>query len=346
MGYLAGTIIKKNKENPMASERHSWMLILLTIFVLTINSSAAESGGIAVYWGQNNGDGSLTSTCETGNYKIVILAFLHVFGCGRTPQWNFAGHCGDWSPCTKLQPEIQYCQQKGIKVFLSLGGAAGSYSLCSPQDANEVANYLYQNFLIGQDGPLGSVSLDGIDFDIEGGSNLYWDNLAKELDALRQQNEYFHLSAAPQCFFPDYYLDKAIKTGLFDDVFVQFYNNPPCQYSSGNTALLFNSWNQWTSYVLPNNTVFLGLPAAPDAAPSGGYIPPEVLISEVLPYVKQTPNYGGVMLWDRYRDVLSRHSDQIKNHVSNYALRFVRAVSDAIYPDGSAALRHIQKKPY
>ncbi|KAJ1388463.1 Glycoside hydrolase superfamily [Sesbania bispinosa] len=69
--------------------------------------------------GQNNGDGTLTSTCNTGNYEIVLLSFLTTFGCGKTPQWNFAGHCGDWSPCTKLQLEIQHCQHKGVKVFLS-----------------------------------------------------------------------------------------------------------------------------------------------------------------------------------------------------------------------------------
>ncbi|CAJ1976980.1 unnamed protein product [Sphenostylis stenocarpa] len=325
----------------MASERGVLMLILLALFC-TIKSSHASTGGIAIYWGQNNGDGTLTSTCDTGNFEIVLLAFLNDFGCGRTPSWNFAGHCGDWSPCTKLQPEIQHCQNKGIKVFLSLGGAFGSYSLCSPQDAKEVANYLFQNFLSGQFGPLGSVTLNGIDLDIEGGgSNLYWDDLVKELDVLRRENQYFYLSAAPQCFMPDYYLDKAIKTGLLDYLFVQFYNNPPCQYSPGNTALLFNSWNTWTSYVLPNNTVFLGLPAGPDAAPSGGYIPPNVLINEVLPYVKQASNYGGVMLWDRFRDVQNRYSDQIKAYVPKDALRFVTAVSDAIYEGVSEALRHI-----
>nr|BAA25015.1 class III acidic endochitinase [Glycine max] len=333
----------------MASERQALMLILLTTFFFTIKpSQASTTGGITIYWGQNIDDGTLTSTCDTGNFEIVNLAFLNAFGCGITPSWNFAGHCGDWNPCSILEPQIQYCQQKGVKVFLSLGGAKGTYSLCSPEDAKEVANYLYQNFLSGKPGPLGSVTLEGIDFDIELGSNLYWGDLAKELDALRHQNDhYFYLSAAPQCFMPDYHLDNAIKTGLFDHVNVQFYNNPPCQYSPGNTQLLFNSWDDWTSNVLPNNSVFFGLPASPDAAPSGGYIPPQVLISEVLPYVKQASNYGGVMLWDRYHDVLNYHSDQIKDYVPKYAMRFVTAVSDAIYESVSARTHRIlQKKPY
>ncbi|KAJ1385399.1 Glycoside hydrolase family 18, catalytic domain [Sesbania bispinosa] len=330
----------------MAPKRQALILIVLSL--LTINTSEATTGGIAIYWGQNNGDGTLTSTCDTGNYEIVLLSFLTTFGCGRTPQWNFAGHCGDWSPCTKLQPEIEHCQQKGIKVFLSLGGASGSYSLCSTEDAKEVANYLFSNFLTGQSGPLGSVTLDGIDFDIEGGSNLYWDDLAKELDALRQTNNYFYLSAAPQCPIPDYYLDKAIKTGIFDYVFVQFYNNPPCQYSDGNTGPLFQSWDAWTSLVLTNNTVFMGLPASTDAALSGGYIPPQVLISEVLPYIKQTPNYGGIMLWSRFQDVTNHYSDQIKDYVPQYVLRFVKTVSNAISDCVSAALHRFlpSPKPY
>jgi chitinase len=104
---------------------------------------------------------------------------------------------------------------------------------------------------------------------------------------------------------PDKYLDKAIKTGLFDYVLVKFYNNHPCQYDKKNSdaTLLLKSWNAWTSLVLPNNTVFMGLPASPDAAPSGGYIPPNDLISKVLPIIKPTSNYGGVMLWDRVHDV-------------------------------------------
>ncbi|KAG5004931.1 hypothetical protein JHK86_029070 [Glycine max] len=62
----------------------------------------ASTGGIAIYWGQNNSDDTLSSTCHTANYEIVNLAFLSVFSCARTPSWNFAGHRGDRSPCTKL----------------------------------------------------------------------------------------------------------------------------------------------------------------------------------------------------------------------------------------------------
>ncbi|MED6144920.1 hypothetical protein PIB30_020042 [Stylosanthes scabra] len=293
----------------------SMMFALLFFFLLTLSSAHAK-GEIAVYWGQSIDEGTLTATCDTGNYQIVILAFLITFGCGQTPAWNFDGHCGSESSCHKLQPEIQHCQLKGVKVFLSLGGHLGRYFLCSPDDADKVADYLYTNFLSGQGGPLGSVKLDGIDFDIEIGSNLYWDDLARQLNARRQNERYFYLSAAPRCSFPDYYLDMAISTWLFDYIFVKFYY-PTCQFNSetGDPTLLTHAWNQWTSHVKPNNKVFMGLvDAGHDGALPYGYIPPAELCSRILPIINQTRNYGGVML-DRFEDARSGYSHEIKDCV-------------------------------
>ncbi|KAK7270443.1 hypothetical protein RIF29_23583 [Crotalaria pallida] len=336
----------------MASKRQALVLLLCLItFSSSITSSLGSQGGIAIYWGQNNGDLSLTETCDTKKYEIVLLAFLAQFGCDREVKWNFAGHCGDWSPCTKLQSEIQYCQSKGIKVLLSLGGAdvrpTYDYSLCSPQDAKNVAKYLYNNFLNGQNGPLGSVTLDGIDFDIEY-SDLYWDDLAKELDTYRQSGRYFYLSAAPQCPTEPYiyYLGKAIETGLFDYIFIQFYNNPQCACSrSDGVGKLLNSWAKWASIVQPNNTIFLGLPAAESAAGSG-YCPPDMVNDGVLPIIKNTPNYGGIMLWDRFRDVQADFSGKVLPNVikSNVILQSMTAVSDAIFECVSAALNRIKPK--
>lgn len=151
--------------------------------------------------------------------------------------------------------------------------------------------------------------MDGIDFDIEGGTTQYWDELARALAGHSQQGKVY-LSAAPQCPFPDTWLKSALETGLFDYVWVQFYNNPPCQYS-GNADNLKSYWNQWTSSIQAEQ-IFLGLPASPEAAGSG-YIPPDVLNSEVLPAIKGTPKYGGVMLWSKYYD--QGYSSAIKPNV-------------------------------
>lgn len=113
------------------------------------------------------------------------MAFLNVFGGGTVPSLNFANHCGHAeSPCTKLESEIKHCQEKGFKVLLSLRALG---ALSSPEEAKTVSDYLYTNFLSGQFGPLGSVTLDGVDFNIEGGTNLYWDDLARDLDNLRDR---------------------------------------------------------------------------------------------------------------------------------------------------------------
>ncbi|KAI7747582.1 hypothetical protein M8C21_004152, partial [Ambrosia artemisiifolia] len=90
---------------------------------------------------------------------------------------------------------------------------------------------------------------------------------------------------------PEALLSTGVKTG--------FYNNPPCQYAGGITNLE-DAWKQWTSEI-PATKIFLGLPASPSAAGSG-YIPVGDLTSKVLPAIKGSTKYGGVMLWDKYYD--------------------------------------------
>ncbi|KAJ6340548.1 hypothetical protein OIU77_008334 [Salix suchowensis] len=257
-------------------------LTLLLSILLVSFCKPSNGAGIAIYWGQDGGEGSLADTC----------------------------HCDPSAgTCTVFSDQIKSCQSQGIKVLLSIGGAGGSYSLSSADDAGQVASYIWNNFLGGQSSsrPLGDAILDGVDFDIEAGSGQFWDDLARALKGFNQQ---LHLAAAPQCPFPDAHLDTAIKTGLFDYVWVQFYNNPPCQYS-GDAVNLLNAWNQWIT--VASNQIFLGLPAAAEAAPSGGFIPANDLITKVLPSIKSSPKYGGVMLWNKRFD--NGYSDAIKGSV-------------------------------
>ncbi|CAL5397629.1 unnamed protein product [Camellia sinensis] len=289
------------------------IILPLVMLLLVMGSNA---GGIAIYWGQNGNEGTLAETCATGNYEFVILAFLATFGNGRTPMINLAGHCDPYSKgCTGVSLDIKSCQSKGIKVILSIGGGAGSYSLASSEDARQVATYLWNNFLGGQSStrPLGAAVLDGIDFDIEGGTSQHWDELARYLAGYSKQGKKVYLTAAPQCPFPDAWVGGALKTGLFDYVWVQFYNNPPCQYTSGSIGNLEDAWKQWTS-AIPATKILLGLPAAPDAAGSG-FIPVTDLTSKVLPAIKGSAKYGGVMLWSKYYDDQTGYSSSIKSHV-------------------------------
>uniref|UniRef100_A0A803L9B9 chitinase n=1 Tax=Chenopodium quinoa TaxID=63459 RepID=A0A803L9B9_CHEQI len=91
--------------------------------------------------------------------------------------------------------------------------------------------------------------LDGIDFDIESGKKVY-------------------LSAAPQCPFPDHKLNGALHTGLFDYVWIQFYNNPSCEFDVSNPEKFKNSWRKWTSNI-PAKKFFVGLPAAAAKSAAG-----------------------------------------------------------------------------
>ncbi|KAL8148355.1 acidic endochitinase-like [Apium graveolens] len=298
----------------MASISAKLILLFLTFTCALFHSS--EGAGIAVYWGQSGNEGSLASTCASGNYKYVLIAFLITSGSGRTPALNLAGHCNPaTNGCTFLSSQISTCQSNGIKVLLSLGGGQGSdTSMTSPADARQVATYLYNHFLGGQSTsrPFGSAILDGIDFDIEHGSNLYYDDLARALSGFSTPQRKVYLSAAPQCPIPDAKLNAAIQTGLFDYVWIQFYNNPQCHYTGTATNLLAR-WRQWAAATPSRSQIFLGLPAASAAAPSGGYISPNALISEVLPSIKTTPSYGGVMLWNKLFD--TSFSSAIKNSI-------------------------------
>nr|QEE82232.1 acidic endochitinase-like protein [Siraitia grosvenorii] len=281
-------------------------LALLCLSLAAVSSRSRRALEIGVYWGQGGSEGSLIDACATGNYQVVNIAFLNSFGGGRTPLLGLAGHCDPTTGgCTKLSKEIRSCQALGIKVLLSIGGGAGSYTLNSTDDAMSVAVYLWNNFLDGQSSsrPLGDAVLDGIDLAVAWDlSSKHWDTLAKALGKYRDQgNNKIYLSAAPQCPFPDSSLQPALSTGLFDYVWVQFFNNPPCEYSGGGGSreTLLASWNNWTT--INASKVFVGLPAVPEVAVTG-YIPPDVLRTRVLPELERSSKFGGVMLWSRAFD--------------------------------------------
>ncbi|KAH6767758.1 chitinase A [Perilla frutescens var. hirtella] len=264
---------------------------------------SSEAAGIAVYWGQNSGEWSLADACNTRNYQYVNIAFLATFGDGQTPVLNLENH---WNPdgggCTSISNDIKTCQGRGIKVLLSIGGpgsGSDSYSLSDDNDTRNVADYLWNNFLGGSSDsrPLGDAVLDGIDFEIVG-FNQPWDVLARDLSGFVSDKKVY-LSVAPECPIPDASLDAAIQTGIFDFIWVKFYNNWECDYDGSSVDDLLASWNKWAPQ--PGGQIFMGLPADPEAVETG-YITPDVLNSQVLPVIKTSNKYGGVMLWNRFCD--------------------------------------------
>ncbi|KAF6162449.1 hypothetical protein GIB67_017337 [Kingdonia uniflora] len=259
---------------------------------------------------------TLENTCTIGNYAFVSVAFHPFLGNGQTPVLNLAGHCDpSINGYIGLSSNIKVCQANGVKVILSIGGGVGSYSFISSEDVMQVTIYLWNNLLGDHSAnhSLGNTVLDGVDFDIEGGSNLHWDDLARYLKGYSKRGKKVYLTVAPQCPFPDAWIGDALKTGFFNYVWVQFYNNPPCQYTQGMLSNLEDAWKQWTSSI-PATKIFLGLPAAPQAA-GNSFIPASDLSSNVLPTIKGLSKYGGVMLWSKYYDDLDGYSSSIKSHV-------------------------------
>ncbi|MCO5561507.1 hypothetical protein L7F22_015128 [Adiantum nelumboides] len=295
-----------------------WATMSALVLLLSSLSVPASAGDLVTYWGQNGNEGSLAQACQTGLYNTIMLSFLSVFGQDQQPQLNLAGHCDPaGGTCTGLSTDITTCQSSGVKVLLSIGGGAGSYGLSSASDAASVASYIWDNYLGGTSTsrPLGPAVLDGVDFDIELGDGAsYYGSLAQ---SLRQFSSQVVLGAAPQCPFPDAHLGpnlsgSALDSGLFNYVWVQFYNNPSCQYGSDASGLLA-AWQQWTS-ALPTARVLLGLPASTSAAGSG-FLPSATLLSDVLPQIRDTSNYGGVMLYSYFYDETSGYGSAIKASV-------------------------------
>ncbi|PHU17942.1 Acidic endochitinase [Capsicum chinense] len=260
--------------------------------------------------------------CHLGKANVVVDAF------SRMSMWSVA-HVENSKK--KLSQEVHQLARLGVRLVDSAEGSVwvqsslesslvfevqtqglpSTLSSSDLQQSENVANYLWNNYLGGQSNscPLGNVILDGIDFDIEEKTTQYWDKLARALSGFCQRKKVY-LTAAPQCPFPDAWLNGALSTGLFDYVWVQFCNNPPCRYSGGRTENLKDYWNKWTSSQA--GKIFLGLPAALRAAESG-FIPSDVLVSQVLPAISSSPNYGGVILWSKFYE--NGYSSAIKPKV-------------------------------
>ncbi|KAL6638467.1 hypothetical protein ACP70R_023962 [Stipagrostis hirtigluma subsp. patula] len=290
---------------------------LLYAFLLFATGRSAQPS-IGVYWGQNETEGRLGEACDTGLYTFVNIGFVGEFGGGRKPILNLAGHCDPTVPraCQNVSDDIHHCQYLGVKVLLSIGGGEGNYGLATAKDADDLASYLWGSFLGGNNTlirPFGDAVLDGIDLavrsDRDGSS--YYRRLVLYLRFMfgsDMTGKVYMLTAAPQCPYPDATLKGALRDRevKFDYVWVQFFNNPTCD-AAGGMANLSVSWDRWTGDV-SSASVFLGLPASPQAADTG-YVTPEALASQVLPVVNGA---AGIMLWSRFYDKQTNYTTNLR----------------------------------
>ncbi|MCI09224.1 acidic endochitinase-like, partial [Trifolium medium] len=62
--------------------------------------------------------------------------------------------------------------------------------------------------------------------------------------------------------------------------------------------------------------IYVGVPASPETSTAeSGFVAARVFISKVLPFVKRSSKYGGVMLWDRFADKQNGYGRNIKAFV-------------------------------
>ncbi|KAM0258298.1 hypothetical protein ACHAQJ_003940 [Trichoderma viride] len=289
----------------------------------------------AVYWGAtNNESGNLADYCtSTAGIDILILSFLDVYGAtGNFPSGNFGNDCfigttGVPQQCSDLASQISTCQAAGVKIIVSLGGAAGSYSLTSQSQAVTIGQYLWDAY--GNSGstsvqrPFGNVFVNGWDFDLEVNfGSQYYQYLIETLRSnfAKDPNNKYYITGAPQCPLPEENMGVIIQNSVFDYLFIQFYNqNPTCSLGlPGDGPLNLDDWVTFVSSTQSSSVkLFLGAPAGPLASNgnSGGgvyYASPSQLAT-VVNGAKSNPFFGGVMLWD------AGYSDQNVSGGCNYA---------------------------
>ncbi|KAH8100033.1 glycoside hydrolase [Cristinia sonorae] len=308
------------------------MLSLLSLTGLLLSYTAVQvsafdnsrSDNVAVYWGQNsygathsdtaNFQKSLAFYCQDNSIDAFPIAFLNVFfGAGGLPSIDLANICnvnddavfpGTQLPnCQFLASDIQTCQAKGKIVTLSLGGATGAAGFTSDSQAQAFADTIWNTFLGGSSStrPFGNAVLDGIDLDIEGGSNAHFVAFLNQLRShMNSASKKYFITAAPQCPFPDAILGSVINSVAFDAVYVQFYNNfCGLQNFNNPNAWNFATWDNWAKTTSPNRNVkvYIGVPASSTAAGSG-FVPIGTLTSIIQQTRSQFSSFGGVMMWD------------------------------------------------
>jgi chitinase len=131
--------------------------------------------------------------------------------------------------CPGMASDIKYCQSKGKKILLSLGGSSSDVYIASESSAKDMADFLWGAFGPSKTSwegprPFGDACVDGFDLDIEShASNITGSvdfGYATMVDQFRslfdKEEKTYYISGAPQCAIPDSHLSDAISKSIFD----------------------------------------------------------------------------------------------------------------------------------
>ena len=321
--------------------------ILQLIFVSAFDANSKQN--VAVYWGQASAGSqeSLGTYCQSDNVDIVLLSFLYSFPDNLAV--NFASACTDTFEdgllhCSSIAADIKTCQDKGKKVLLSMGGAIGSYGFTDDKQAEDFATTLWNTFGEGSaDGverPFDSAVVDGFDFDIENNNPKGYAALATKLRTLFSKGtKDYYISAAPQCFYPDASVGDALANADIDFAFIQFYNN----YCNVDKQFNWDTWTDFAQNTSPNKDIklYLGLPGSATGAGSG-YISDLGLVESTVKKISESPNFGGIMLWDASQGFTNTvdgkpYVEQMKDILNKDAVSNSAAPSSASQATSSAS---------
>lgn len=138
-----------------------------TLAALTV-ASALATPAVNVYWGQSGGADDRLSTYCDGSMEYVTVGFINnspendPSGLGY-PGSDFGVHCQAskyqdadgvdsklLNKCGQIAADVRYCQKKGKKVLLSIGGEwnppKSDYTISSGPDGEAFADFVWGAF--------------------------------------------------------------------------------------------------------------------------------------------------------------------------------------------------------
>jgi chitinase len=139
----------------------------LAVAALAVAPALAEPA-VNVYWGQKGASTDrLRTYCDDSSFEYVTIGFINQSpeqdpSNLRYPGSDFAIHCmGEsykdnkgvesnlLSHCGQISADVRYCQKKGKKVLLSIGGQfsqSSDYTVSSPPEGEHFANFIWNAF--------------------------------------------------------------------------------------------------------------------------------------------------------------------------------------------------------
>lgn len=276
---------------PIGNGKHGFKQCLVLVWVLS-QSVIAEyqpdcRNNIIYYYGQQQKDAvaenydppSLGEQCNSGNGDVFVISSLPTTVLSRGngyPILDLKEGTEDSKPYEdtnlkyypQLSKDIKYCQSKGKKILLSIGGGEGVSALKNNQQAEKFAKQTWELFgpnTTAKNRPFGDAVVDGFDLDV--GKNKKQANGYNTLiQALRlefEQDQYkkYLLSGVLPCDIiesPPTIL-QAMMFSYFDWVVIKNYD-PVCKSSP-------QDWDGLLASASYNSDVkmLLGVPSYQDA---------------------------------------------------------------------------------